>query len=169
MNFLDLFRRQRSRPETKFSEESEAYLRTWRIYEISNDVLNQRVVVRLKMTRPELAELKPLHHAVVITWPYESDDSMPPPDVNQAQLQFERSLDPLTCDNGNSESVRVTTGAKVKEWLFYAESTELFMKGMNDLLRGQPAFPVKIEFFNDPDWKIWQETNYLRDAKASMT
>ena len=79
LNFLSLFRKPRSRPETTFSEEAEACLRTWRIYAIANDVLNQKVVVR------------------------------------------------------------------------------------------QPAFPVTIEFFNDPKWAAPQKFNALRDAKVATT
>ena len=81
---------------------------------------------------------------------------MPPADVNQAQLDFERALDPLT-ENSDAEVAQVSTGMGQKEWVFYAKDREVFMAQMNRLLAGHPRYPLQITFYDDPDWKIWSD------------
>lgn len=159
MSLLDLFgKRRRPRAYTMTEEQAEADLRTWRIVTIRNDRLGQKVVIRIKTTQPAHPDVGLLTTAVVIKWPYGQEDAMPTPEVNEQQLAFERLLDPLACENDTSEIVQVTTGSGVKEWVFYTWSRKAFMEKMNALLaHSQPAYPIQIEFYEDPRWAVWQE------------
>jgi Family of unknown function (DUF695) len=104
-------------------------------------------------TNYELSKSRP-PTAIVIKWAYGSQHQMPPPQVNREQLAFETALDPLA-DAENSELVHVSTGIGLKEWIYYARRRDAFMADFNRLLSSQPAYPLQIEFFDDPEWKVW--------------
>lgn len=159
MSLLNLFgKRRRPRAFTMTDEQAEADLCTWRIATIANERLFRKVVIRVKTTKPLHPDVDLLNTAVVIKWPYVSETSMPSKEVNEQQLDFERLLDPLASENDTSEIVQITTGPDQKEWIFYTWSSKAFMEKMNALLQHQPVYPLKIEFYDDPEWKVWRET-----------
>jgi hypothetical protein len=45
----------------------------------------------------------------------------------------------------------------LKQWIFYARSREEFMGELNELLSGHPRYPLDIEFFEDPNWEVWDD------------
>lgn len=138
-------------------EEADEDLRSWRLFEIDNDALNEHFLIRLKMTKPAHPDVDLMKAAISISWPYESDSSMPSAEVNALQLDFERAIDPMACENDNSELVQVTTGGGSKEWLFYAWSQDLFLEQLNIHLRSHPAYPIQIQLYDDPNWSIWKQ------------
>lgn len=119
---------------------------------------------RVRHLRPSRADLAAFVHAIVIRWRYAASDERAPhrlgpgfPDntVNQAQLQFEGALDPLSCENDDAELMCVTTGMGQKEWVYYARDRDGFMARLNALLAGHAPFPVEINFYDDAEWNIW--------------
>lgn len=129
----------------------------WSIVSARNPETGEAAVFRVRFSKPNRPDLASLLWAIVIQWPYESDQQMPPPEVNAAQQAFEAALDPLA-PSSHSELVHVSTGMGLKEWIFYARSREEFMGELNDLLSGQPRYPIDIEFFEDPNWEVWEDT-----------
>src|SRR5262245_1563535 len=79
----------------------------WRIVEASNKESGELVIFRIRLTKPDRADIERLTTAVVIQWPHRGR-VIPPDDVNQQQLAFEEALDPLSSD-GESELVQVVT------------------------------------------------------------
>lgn len=127
----------------------------WKIISTQNPETAEKAVFRARFSKPDRPDLASLVWAIVIRWPYEGD-AMPPSDVNAAQLNFETAVDPLAVSS-HSELVHVSTGMGLKEWIFYARTREDFMGELNALLSGQPPHPLDIEFFEDPDWEIWED------------
>jgi hypothetical protein len=164
VDFRKIFSR---RPRiTRLTEDSvQKDLEAWRIITAHNPVLGETAIFRIRMSRPARADLITLTSAIVIQWPYEPASGMPPKPVNQQHLDFERALDPLSCENDNSELVQVTTGGGLKEWIYYARSRELFMARMNELLEAHPPYPLQIEFYDDPKWEVWGDTVRSLQAK----
>jgi hypothetical protein len=136
----------------------------WSIITARNPETGQGAVLRARFAKPDRDDLASLVWAIVIQWPYESGDGeqMPPAEVNAAQQTFEAALDPLSCST-HSELVHVSTGMGLKEWIFYARTREEFMAELNALLSGHPRYPLDIEFFEDPDWKVWEDM--VRDLR----
>jgi len=128
----------------------------WSIVSARNPETGQVAVFRVRFSKPDRPDLASLVWAIVIQWPYESDQQMPPAEVNAAQQAFEAALDPLA-SSSQSELVHVSTGMGLKEWIFYARTREEFMNELNELLSGHPRYPIEIEFFEDPGWEVWED------------
>ena len=129
----------------------------WSIVSAVNDETGAAAVLRIRDSKPERDDVASLTAAIVIKWPYESDDPMPTPEVNERQLRFETAIDPLSEENANSELALVHTGMGVKEWTFYARDREVFMAELNGLLADHPPYPIEIELGDDPEWAIWAD------------
>jgi hypothetical protein len=127
----------------------------WKIISARNPETADHAVFRARFAKPDRPDLASLVWAIVIQWPYDGD-AMPPAEVNAAQQRFEEALDPLA-SSGHSELAHVSTGMGLKEWIFYARTREEFMAALNGLLSGHPRYPLDIEFFEDPEWEIWQD------------
>ena len=139
----------------------------WSIVSAQNPETGDVAVFRVRFAKPDRPDLASLVWAIVIQWPYESDQQMPPAEVNTAQQTFEAALDPLA-SSSHSELVHVSTGMGLKEWIFYARTREEFMDELNELLAGHPRYPLDIEFFEDPGWEVWEDmVKNLRDPIES--
>ena len=117
-----------------------------------------RVIFRLRTAQPPIADIGSYTSGISIRWHYDSMGSgMPPGDVNAQQVSFEEAIDELTMYNGHSFLMLVSTGLDYKEWVFYSKDRDRFMNGLNSALEDHPKYPLKIEFYDDPEWKIWRE------------
>lgn len=84
----------------------ERYLEKWSVLTVDNTKLGQSWIVRLIGSKPEIPEIQQLNTAVAVQWEFQSDSGMPPSEVNQEHLEFERAIDPILCFNGHSELVQ---------------------------------------------------------------
>ena len=150
------FLRGGGRPRATGASAPELDLDAWRIVRLHNDETREGAVMRVRFSKPERRDIASLQTAIVAKWAYESVNSMPTPEVRAEQAEFERALDPLA-PGESSELVHVSTGMGLKEWIFYAASSESFMRRFNELLTGHPAYPVEIELYDDPDWRVWAD------------
>ncbi|MGE0642010.1 MAG: DUF695 domain-containing protein [Thermoanaerobaculia bacterium] len=167
MKLLDFFRGRRDGKGAVAPEDLEPKPEEWSVVTIRNAELGQSVVMRVRFEKPGRADLATLRAAIVVKWPYESENRMPPPETNRLQLDFERALDPLM-PSEESELVHVSTGLGLKEWIFYARDSGIFLERFNELLAGHPAYPLEIEIYDDPDWKVWAEmVDSLRERTDS--
>jgi hypothetical protein len=139
-------------------------LKDWRIVDANNEAAGERAVFRIRMSKPVRKNIDSLGTAVVIKWPYQGG-GMPPAEVNQQQLAFEEAIDRLSSEGG-SELMQVGTGMSLKEWIFYARSSDAFMARLNSLLSGHPRYPIEVEFYDDPEWQMWSKT--LSNLKARV-
>jgi hypothetical protein len=128
----------------------------WRIVTATNEETGQAAVFRARLSKPDRRDLAALTTAIVVKWPYGTEHQMPPEDVNSQQLAFEAALDPLS-SSSDSELVHVSTGMGFKEWIYYARSRKKFMAELNRLLSGHPAYPLEIELYDDPEWRLWAD------------
>lgn len=152
---LPSFLRRRAQP-TPASPTDTGEPTDWSIFSAHNPQTGQAAVFRARLTKPLRPDISELSTAIVIKWPYEPSNAMPPTDVNRDQLAFEEALDPLA-PSSNSELVHVSTGMGLKEWIFYARSRDEFMAALNTLLSSHPPYPLGIEFYDDPDWRVWAD------------
>jgi hypothetical protein len=133
-------------------------LHAWRIVKMTNQEEGKTCLVRIRITKPPLAEKRSLPLAVLIEWPYDSDTEFPPGEVLEQMDRFERAIDPLCGDNGFSEHMWVRTGFGTRDWLFYTTSQERFLKTFNRVLVGHEPYPIQIVCSEDPAWEIWHDT-----------
>jgi hypothetical protein len=124
---------------------------------------SQRVVMRLRIDRPTDSDIDSYATAVVIGWefPLQDGTASPPHVIYQKMLSFERALDELSMENGHSYLMNVGTGLGLREWCYYTKDKMHFMRRFNELLAGRERYPLKIEFYDDPEWEVWRD---LRSA-----
>lgn len=92
---------------------------------------------------------------VIIEWRYAEHG--PPDKTTLAQLHsFDELVEPLG-DPAVSAQATTITGGGCREWCYYAKTYDGFMLKLNQLLSGQPRFPLSIEYNQDPEWNYWAE------------
>src|SRR5262245_9411182 len=153
---MNWFTRIRRAKEPGDRDAIEAELRDWRIVTIENREQQSRATIRLRVRKPPIPDGRVFGCAVEISWPYDGSD-YPDSEVNQQQLAFEAALDDLSGMNGFSELVQVSTGMGKKEWLYYTSDRERFMHELNELLAGHEPYPIRINFYDDAQWRLWSE------------
>ena len=135
-------------------EELEKEFAAWRIVKLINPD-GRTAVIRIRMSRPERTSLAAYATAVEIARLCEA--MLPTKPEGERQRAFEDALEGLASHNGFSEQVQVRTGLGAKDWLYYTTDRERFMGELNRALQGRPRYPIKISFYDDPDWAIWQQ------------
>ena len=141
-------------------------LNHWVMAEAKND--EATVVYRLRTTKPPLADIGSYGTAISIRWSYDGGDSgMPSSEVNAQQLVFEEATEELAMYNGYSFLMLVSTGVGYKEWVFYAKDRSEFMSRLNAVLKRHPEYPLKIEFYDDAEWKIWNDIVSIIDRERN--
>ena len=153
MRFLNRLFGKTSGDETPADE-----LDHWVIAKANNEKNKARVVFRLRTSRPPIDDIDAYATGISIQWVYcGADSGMPTGDVNASQRAFEEGIEDLTMYNGWSFLMLVSTGMDEKEWLFYAKDRNEFMTRLNRALQDHPKYPLKIKFYDDPEWKLWNQ------------
>ena len=100
---------------------------------------------------------------VAITWEFAEYDA---PFKFQGSIQehhsdLEQSLAHLIEEYG--VLILVRTGEGVKEWLWYVKDFENWMTKLNQSFSGKPAFPIKINSYDDPEWGTFKQLNEMSE------
>jgi hypothetical protein len=121
-----------------------------------------QLVMRLRTDRPADADIDSYRTAVVIKWEYprEPGTASPPADVLQRMEVFGEAVAGLAWAAGCSYLMNVSTGLGRREWCYYTKDRGEFMLRFNALLAGHDRYPLRIEFFDDPEWKVWLDLRF---------
>lgn len=95
---------------------------------------------------------------IEVTWRYDGD-STGMPDKATSEL-MEQVQDALTAEFTRDPVAVLTgiyTGAGERNWVFYATSTHIFGRKINEVLADFPVLPLTIYAENDPDWSEYAE------------
>jgi len=112
------------------------------------------LIVRAKESLPDVNTRKVFPWLTVITWEYPlRSGGLPEPSVNDQIEVFESTTESKLEKAGLCVLAIIQTGNGKKEWSYYIQDREKFMEAFNKSFDGKPALPIKIEFYNDPDWK----------------
>lgn len=101
---------------------------------------------------------------IEVTWPYADalPDGMPNSEtaamIGEITDRFQECLkkDPVAVLTG------MFTGAGERNWIFYAISTNIFQKKLNEVLDPFPLLPLEIVCENDPQWEQYDEMTEAR-------
>ncbi len=93
---------------------------------------------------------------VVISWEFNGSNNNGFPDAatNEEQQKLEDLLDWLDSSE-NSFLTQVVTCNGSKEWLWYVKDCDDWMDKLNQSLSDCPAFPIGINFFDEPEWQTY--------------
>ena len=106
--------------------------------------------------RPADADIDAYSTAVVIKWEYPRlpGTASPPADALQEMEVFGEAVVGLSRAAGCSYLMNVGTGLGSRQWVYYTRDRDEFMRRFNAMLGGLNHFPVQIEFYDDPGWKV---------------
>jgi len=110
-------------------------------------------IYRYLREKPDQWKAAPLSEEVSISWKYSG--SLPDDTTNKRMNELEDALEALLV-SPDSYLVLVITVGGLREWCFYTQDYDAFMKTLNMKLAGKPQFPIAIEHSSDPDWTYWQ-------------
>jgi hypothetical protein len=92
---------------------------------------------------------------IIVVWRYQGEKGMPSVEERDRMDDFEDALSPLD-EAGFSTLALVSTGNDLKEWTYYTQAEDAFLKRLNAALRSKAAFPVEIHASPDPDWTKYE-------------
>ncbi|AFM13965.1 hypothetical protein Turpa_3327 [Turneriella parva DSM 21527] len=104
---------------------------------------------------PNDAKRRKLPWLTVISWKYDGDSNngMPSKDVNDQMIRLEETIEQRLEKKGFCEHANSRTGNNLKEFVYYIANREQFMARFNEALTEHPAYPIEINFYEDPEWK----------------
>jgi hypothetical protein len=108
---------------------------------------------------PDEREIKKLSTLIVVSWLLESADGngLPNEDELDEMEFFENLMDEALVEKGTARLMTVFTGEGVREWQFYTDDEEFFMRKFNEAMEGKPVLPIEIEAFEDENWDAYRD------------
>jgi len=90
----------------------------------------------------------------IISWKYDgsSNNGMPPKNINKLMIKLEDGLESIKGRGSLYMDVSTETGNNLKEFVFYISDREKFIANLNAALKGHPAYPIEITFYEDKEW-----------------
>ncbi|MDB5318877.1 MAG: hypothetical protein JWN40_508 [Phycisphaerales bacterium] len=130
-----------------------------------------QLVMRLRIDRPPDDDIDSYSTAVVIKWEYPSQlgTASPPADVLQQMEVFGEAVVGLAWATGCSYLMNIATGLGTREWCYYTRDRAEFMRRFNALLVGHNRYPLRIEFLDDPQWKLWLNLRYAYERAGGAS
>jgi Family of unknown function (DUF695) len=133
-----------------------AFADTWATAVSKNAAGNRAIIFRFKKDFAAGFDRLSQPDCVILVWKYRSDRGMPPKEERVSMDAMEDLLQPLEESNGFATLAIVSTGEDLREWTYYTASESDFIKRMNQLLAGNPRFPIEIHSGPDPTWQSYE-------------
>ncbi|KAF1720105.1 DUF695 domain-containing protein [Pseudoxanthomonas japonensis] len=111
------------------------------------------ILVRARSALPAAPDRAIYENLIIITWPYDSDESgMPAADVYEQMRRFEDLLETAVGTKGVGVQAASLTGNGSKEWRYYTHDPDDFMSKLNLGFAGHTRYPVDLQMFLDSEW-----------------
>lgn len=125
---------------------------TWSVGEAK--IQGNPVVYKFTNDLPTVNVRQKMPWLTVVSWKYEGStrNGMPPKDINDAMIRLEDGLETIEGREEDYLDVYSATGNNLKEFVFYIADRERFMVSFNKALRGHPAYPIEVNFYEDKEW-----------------
>ncbi|HEY8562740.1 MAG TPA: DUF695 domain-containing protein [Pyrinomonadaceae bacterium] len=119
--------------------------------------------LRFREDLPDEENRKKMKTLIVVSWLFESADGngMPPEEIEDQMDDFEDLLDEALVEKGTARLMTVFTGEGIREWQFYTDDEEFFIRKFNESMEGRPVLPLEIEAFEDENWDGYKDYTEL--------
>ena len=112
------------------------------------------ILVRARSALPAVPDRAIYENLIIITWPYDSDESgMPALDIYEQMRRFEDSLETAVGTKDVGVQAASLTGNGRKEWRYYTYDPDDFMSKLNLGFAGHTRYPVDLQMFLDSEWE----------------
>ncbi|KXX71062.1 DUF695 domain-containing protein [Flammeovirga sp. SJP92] len=114
----------------------------------------QPVIVSFENGLPHTRIRNKYAFLTVISWQYNgaTNNGMPNEFENKKMVKFEQAIDSFFEPSENIHWAYNRTGNNLKEFIFYISSQSQFMESFNSILATHERYPIKIKFYEDPNW-----------------
>jgi len=115
--------------------------------------------IRFREDLPDKNAIRKLKTLIVISWLYDSADGtgMPNEEVLNQMEDFENLIDEAIVEKGTARLMTVFTGEGVREWQFYTDDEEFFIRKFNEAMEGKPVLPLNLEALEDENWEAYTD------------
>lgn len=95
----------------------------------------------------------------IIQWKYtvEANKGMPTVEERQRMDAMEDLLEPELEKGGFATLALVSTGERLREWIYYCKNQDEFMQRLNKALGGRPKVPIEVLLATDVQWKSYED------------
>lgn len=95
---------------------------------------------------------------VEVTWKYDGNpDGMPDTPTSEMMEKVQDVLVEMFRKDPVAVLTGIFTGDGKRDWIFYATSTHIFGRKLNEALAPFPLLPITVYCENDPDWEEYDE------------
>lgn len=104
---------------------------------------------------------------IEVTWPYDEvmSDGMPGAATAETMGEITDRFQQIFKKDPVAVLTGIFTGAGERNWVFYATSTHIFQKKLNEVMDPFPLLPLNIICENDRDWDGYKE---MLEAKVDF-
>jgi len=115
--------------------------------------------IRFREDLPAKSEIKKLNTLIIVSWFFEpvNGTGMPGEEVLNEMEDFEDLIDEALVEKGTARLMTVFTGEGIREWQFYTDDEEFFIRKFNEAMEGRPVLPLEIEAFEDENWESYSD------------
>ena len=129
---------------------------SWSLGKLSMN--DQEHFVRIRNSLPSAPDRELYPNLILVSWTYPTGPSgLPTAETAQLMQEFENAIESALEAKGLAVLAACLTGSGTKEWRYYTSDKEEFMAKFNSGLRGHPAYPIRLQFFADPQWNALAE------------
>lgn len=117
------------------------------------------VFYRLEQWLPTAEERLSLPWLVVISWNYDGtgNNGMPCASDNLQMFELEDLIEEQIESPNALRRVYSRTGNHLKELVYYLRNRDEFLFRFNQVMAGQPRYPIELHFFEDEEWQDFRE------------
>ena len=117
------------------------------------------VIVKFVDELPEAQIRNDYPWLTVVSWRYDGSErnGMPPEGTNKKMLALEQAIDESLVETKLCLHAYSRTGNNLKELVYYVRDRDEFMSHFNTALAGHPRYPIEINFYEDLEWKDFQQ------------
>ena len=126
---------------------------TWSVGESTVD--GKPIVYKFMNELPDEITQKRMSWLTVVSWKYDgsTNNGMPVKTENESMIKLEDGLETIEGRGNLYLDVYSATGNNLKEFVFYIADRDDFMSNFNKALKGNPAYPIEINFYQDKEWE----------------
>ncbi len=144
---FSLFKRKKTKIDSALEEDSKGVIGRFK----END---NPVIVRFVNEIPNEHITSKLSFFTVVAWKYDGSENngMPTNSINTKMIKLENTLESVFKLNEVCRHAYNRTGNNLKEFNYYINDRDEFMKHFNHALRNHEQYPIEVSFYEDPKW-----------------
>jgi len=137
--------------------DSSRSVQTWATAISTNATNGRKIIFRFAKDFSPSFDIASQPERIILVWKYDSDTGQPVSEEHRRMNLLEDFLEPAIAPESFATLALVSTGENLREWIYYASSSDEFIERLNSAFEGLPPFPIEIHTADDPTWSNYHE------------